>query len=167
MQLYTIGYQGLLVEQMLSLLLQNHVQVLVDVREHPISRKRGFSKSVLATTCKAAGMAYVHLPALGSPRAVRHAYRADGDWRRFSRCFETYLATQNEVMGELAALAIASVCCLLCYEADPCTCHRSLLVARLAEVTPLPLAVRHLRQGDREPVVWRQAEMTWAGTPGQ
>lgn len=167
MRLYTIGYEGIYAEQMFAILAQGQVQVLVDVREYPVSRKRGFSKSSLAETSERLGLKYVHLPMLGSPRTVRHTYRADGNWQQFAEQFESYLATQDEAMLELAGLICQQVCCLLCYEADPCSCHRSLVVTRLLKMTPAAVAVHHLKKADQVPVAQSQSQQFWVDIPVQ
>jgi hypothetical protein len=73
--LYTVGYEGRTAGELVTLLSQAAVDVLVDVRLTPLSRKPGLSKRRLAAALAAAGVDYLHLPALGNPRDNRDAFR--------------------------------------------------------------------------------------------
>lgn len=127
MKIYTIGYEGLDVAAFMSLLAENAIETVVDVREMPLSRKPGFSKKVLENALNLAGREYVHMVALGCPKPVRDRYREDGNWSRYTERFLEYLATQEDSVAELSALAATSDCALLCFEADYNHCHRSLV----------------------------------------
>jgi len=63
--LFTIGYEGISLEEYLVRLLKNDVKVLVDVRNNPLSMKYGFSKSQLKKYCASLGIEYVHIPEVG------------------------------------------------------------------------------------------------------
>ena len=71
----TIGYEGFDHSEWISALAQNEVQAVIDVRDVPLSRKRGFSKSQLAASLESAGIEYVHVRALGNPREYREALK--------------------------------------------------------------------------------------------
>jgi uncharacterized protein (DUF488 family) len=141
-RLYTLGYEGLDIETFIARLQQVGVQTIFDVRELPLSRKKGFSKTALSERLKLAGIAYRHEPALGCPKDIRNCYRDDKDWARYTRSFLTYLKTQNEPVRALAKLAKAEVACLICFEADYDSCHRT-FVARAANRAGGP-EVKHL-----------------------
>lgn len=64
--LYTIGYEGASLNDFLTTLVISDVARVIDIREVPISRKRGFSKRALADALAARGIAYVHLKQLGT-----------------------------------------------------------------------------------------------------
>lgn len=66
MGVYTIGYEGKGLEGFIGELLGAEVDVLVDVRELPVSRKRGFSKSALSARVNDAGIEYLHFRSSGS-----------------------------------------------------------------------------------------------------
>lgn len=131
--LYTIGYEGQTLEGFLQRLKQVGVLTVVDVRELPLSRKRGFSKRALDVALAEHDIAYAHMPALGCPKPVRDRLKADGDWPRYVRDFGAYLATQGASIGELTKLTRATPCGLLCFEADFNRCHRSLVARAAAE----------------------------------
>ena len=131
-RLLTLGYEGLQLQRFFKLLLMNGVRSIVDLRQSPISRKPGFSKSALASAAAAHGLGYTHMPALGCPKDIRNRYHVDGNWSRYTLRFKAYLAAQDSAVAELAGLARRERCCLLCFEADPNSCHRSLVAERLA-----------------------------------
>ncbi len=145
MKLMTCGYQGLKPEQLFDLLMSNHVRAIVDLRELPLSRKPGFSKSALAVSASKHDLEYIHIPALGCPRDIRHDYRADHDWARYTRRYLSHLKTQSDAVQRLAHLVQQENCCLLCFEDDPNFCHRSFVAQQVATLVSKPLTVRHLR----------------------
>jgi uncharacterized protein (DUF488 family) len=149
MTLMTIGYEGLDIAAFLATLKSNHVTTLVDVRELPLSRKKGFSKSALSAAVEKHGITYLHMPALGCPRDVRKDYYADKDWGRYKKRFNAYLKGQKEALDELFQTAKQSKACLLCFEADYQYCHRSLITDALSHRKQLK--VKHLRVIDSGP----------------
>lgn len=141
--LMTIGYEGLSTARFFELLRHHHVKRLVDVRELPLSRKTGFSKRALAARAQEEGIRYTHLREMGCPREIRHAYRDDGDWARYTERFLSYLDAQTLGLSDLAALIQQERCCLMCFEADYRFCHRSYVAQRLQQRLP-HLRVIHL-----------------------
>jgi len=131
MDIHTIGYEGLTLEDFLHRLQRARIQTLVDVRDAPLSRKRGFSKTALAAAIGAAGLRYLHVRSLGCPKPIRDQYRTDRDWNAYTVAFMTHLRGQTAAMDELAAVCRGSAAALLCYEADAGFCHRT-YVARAA-----------------------------------
>ena len=74
--LQTIGYEGTTIDAVLERLRAARVALLIDVRAVAASRKPGFSKRQLAAGLDAAGIGYVHLQGLGTPKPGRDAVRA-------------------------------------------------------------------------------------------
>lgn len=140
--LFTFGYEGLDINTFIGRLCAAGVRTIVDVRELPLSRKKGFSKQALREHLMAAGVAYLHLPALGCPKEIRKQYRDDGNWSRYTREFLVYLKTQDAAIRDLARHSRMSTACLVCFEADYSVCHRT-YVARAAQRFGAP-QVKHL-----------------------
>lgn len=140
--LFTFGYEGLTIGTFIERLKEARVQLIVDVRELPLSRKKGFSKTAFREALATAGIAYQHRPALGCPKLVRDRYRADGDWQIYTRDFLAHLATQKAELADLTKATQAQTACLVCFEADFASCHRT-YVARAAHLAGAP-AVHHL-----------------------
>ena len=140
--LFTIGYEGMDIAAFISRLREAEVRLVVDVRELPLSRKKGFSKSAFREHLTTAGLIYSHVPELGCPRPIRNQYRSDSDWTRYTADFLSYLETQESRVRELARYSRSATACLVCYEADFNLCHRT-YVAREAQRKGAPL-VKHL-----------------------
>lgn len=127
MTVFTIGYEGLDIDSFMSLLADHDIDMIVDVRELPLSRKSGFSKNALANCLHLSGLEYVHMAGLGCPKAVRDQYRETGNWRQYTEGFLKHLKTQDVAIAELSLLAGSANCALLCFEADSNFCHRSMV----------------------------------------
>lgn len=130
--IFTASYEGRSLDDFLGDLRNHGVQLVADVREAPISRKRGFSKSALSEALNKAGIAYRHFRALGCPRMIRDAYRNDGDWTRYTRSYMEHLRQQGNAVEELAAATKSQFTALLCYEADFNRCHRTYVARAVA-----------------------------------
>jgi uncharacterized protein (DUF488 family) len=131
--LFTIGYEGATPERLIGRLKEAGVTTLVDVRELPNSRRPGFSKRALSEALQRAGIGYHHVRALGTPPEGRAAARA-GRSAEMRRIFGARLAgTEGQAaVAELAAQAREGRICLLCLEADPARCHRTLVAEAVA-----------------------------------
>ncbi len=115
-------------------------KLLIDVRAVPQSRKPGFSKRQLAAALDEAGIAYVHLQGLGTPKPGRDAVRA-GHPERMERIFREHM-TSDRAQAELAQakdLARERPACLLCFERDHTTCHRRLVAEMIVAETGQPV----------------------------
>lgn len=140
--LYTFGYEGLDIAAFIERLKSAGIRSVVDVRELPLSRKRGFSKTAFNEALTEAGIAYFHAPALGCPKDVREQYKRDQSWSRYTTGFMKHLGQQRAAVAELAKLAKSTRACLVCFEADFNFCHRT-YVARAAHAAGAP-SVMHL-----------------------
>lgn len=132
MKLFTIGYEGATISEVIAALSAAGVKRLVDIRAVPLSRRPGFSKNVLAAHLAEAGIAYTGLKPLGTPAEGREAARKH-DLPRLRGIYSVQLQTPEAIgaMAELLSLIEEEPCCLLCFERDPTHCHRSLLVEEL------------------------------------
>jgi len=145
MKLMTIGYEGLSIKEFIYILEISNIDLLIDVRELPISRKKGFSKGALSDLLLKHGVDYTHLRKLGCPRPIRYDYRSDQNWDKYTQRFTAYLNTQGEVIEHLNTLVSKLNCCLLCFEANPQLCHRSLIAKQLWEEGNGSIEIVHLR----------------------
>jgi uncharacterized protein (DUF488 family) len=140
----TVGYEGLAPAAFLDHLAAARVAVVVDVRAIAASRRPGFAKRALTSNLASAGIDYVHLPALGTPKAGRDANKA-GRMAEFRRIYaERFAAPEAQfALAALGALAASRPVCLLCVEAEPRQCHRAIIADALA--ARFGLGVTHLR----------------------
>lgn len=131
--LYTIGYEGRGIEEFVDRLKEFGITRLIDVREIPLSRKKGFSKTILGQKLRDENIDYVHYKALGSPSEIRHKLREDWDYNYFFEAFSNYLAGKSEVIGEVYQYLSDGVNCLMCFERMPEQCHRSCVARKIKE----------------------------------
>lgn len=131
---FTIGYENHPTPDSLIAALQGAgVRRLVDVRELPLSRRRGFSKTSLATALEDADIRYEHVRALGNPKPYRELYKA-GQVAEGERHYRKHLHNGSYgALVELGDTLDAEATCLLCFEASHETCHRSVIVEALEE----------------------------------
>ncbi|WP_158928845.1 DUF488 family protein [Acidisphaera sp. S103] len=138
--LATIGYEGTTIDAVVATLRDAKIALLVDVRAVPQSRKPGFSKRQLAAALDEVGIAYVHLQALGTPKPGRDAVRA-GHPERMEVIFREHM-TSDRSQAELVQakqLVRERPACLLCFERDHTTCHRSLVAEMIVAETGQPV----------------------------
>jgi uncharacterized protein (DUF488 family) len=143
--LATIGYEHSTVPSFLATLAEAGVELVVDVRAVAGSRRPGFAKTKLAENLAGARIGYLHLRGLGTPAEGRAAARS-GDPAGMQRIFAEHLESsvaQDDLATLQGLVQSGQRVCILCLEADPAHCHRSLVAAALAE--RMPLQVRHLR----------------------
>jgi len=129
MKIFTIGYEATTMAEFLAALTSAGVQRVIDVRALPLSRRPGFSKSSLAASLREVGIDYVHLKQLGTPKRGRDAAKK-GDVATLREVYDVQLGlpeAQAQV-AQMHALAAEKPSALLCYERDPCHCHRTLLL---------------------------------------
>lgn len=133
---YTIGYEGADIDTFLKTLCEQGIETLVDVRELPLSRKKGFSKNRLREALQLVGIGYIHMKSLGDPKEGRLAARA-GDYEQFERIFTSHLRTPDaqRSLHELAEIVKSTTACLLCFERCHTGCHRSIVVDELTKTT--------------------------------
>ena len=134
MKLATIGYENDTQPATIAKLKAAGVKTVIDVRAVASSRKAGYSKTLLAGSLAEAGIEYVHLQKLGTPKAGRDAARA-GRTDEMRAIFNAHLeepAAQVDLAraGEIAADRKTA---LLCYEDQACDCHRRIVAQRLQE----------------------------------
>lgn len=134
MRIFTIGYEATTMGEFLAALDKAGVERVIDVRALPLSRRPGFSKGTLSASLRDAGIDYVHLKNLGTPKRGRDAAKK-GDVATLRAVYDEQLGLP-EAQAEAAimrALAAEKPSALLCYERDPCHCHRTLLLAAEGE----------------------------------
>lgn len=130
--IWTIGYERGSLAAVIAALKDARIELLIDVRELPNSRRAGFSKRMLAASLEAEGIVYRHMKALGTPKAGREANKK-GDWAAFEAILNASLDQPGAQLALLEAgdLASAQRACLLCLEHEPRRCHRNEIARRL------------------------------------
>jgi uncharacterized protein (DUF488 family) len=144
-RLLTTGYSGHSAESFLSTLRLHDIRVVVDVRQNPVSRKKGFSRSALATFLAANEIEYIHESEFGVPIGLRRKLKAGEETlASYLDSFRTYLTDHGEALDRLYSLAIQKRCCLLCAEHRPEECHRSVVAEAAVDRNGHLLEVVHV-----------------------
>ena len=133
--LFTIGYEQAKSGAVIGELKRAGVGLIVDTRAVAASRRPGFSKRQLAAGLDAAGIGYIHLQKLGTPKEGRLAARS-GQYDVLQKIYAKHLKTPQarEELDELSALVKkAGPVCLLCYERDHRHCHRRWIAELIEE----------------------------------
>ncbi len=144
--LFTIGYEGISLEEYLVRLLKNDVKVLVDVRNNPLSMKYGFSKSQLKKYCSSLGIEYVHIPEVGIQSDQRRELNTQSDYDKLFADYRKSNLTkttpyQNEI---LKLLKQHKRIALTCFEANICQCHRKHLAEAIETLPEFNYEVKHI-----------------------
>ena len=160
----TIGHSTRTLQEFVEVLQGHAVKRLVDVRTVPRSRYNPqFNRETLPNALSAAGIAYVHMPGLGGLRHPR-ADSVNSAWRNDSfRGFADYMQTPEFAasLDALIGLAREEQIALMCAEAVPWRCHRSLIADALVA---RDVSVQHIMSPTRaEP----HALTPWARIEGE
>lgn len=144
--LFTIGYEGISLEEYLNRLIRNDIKVLIDVRNNPLSMKYGFSKSQLLRYCSSLHIEYVHLPEVGIRSEQRRELNVQSD---YDQLFEVYrsenlpatIETQKKIMELLRQHHRIA---LTCFEANIRQCHRMHLAEAVAALPGFTYELQHI-----------------------
>jgi uncharacterized protein (DUF488 family) len=128
--LFTIGHSTRSIEEFIDLLKAHKIQLVVDVRRFPASRRYPhFNQAMLTQSLSDAGIRHHHMPALGGRRPA-HRDSVNLGWRNTGfRGYADYMQTQEfwDALEELMQLGRASRTVIMCAEAVPWRCHRNLI----------------------------------------
>lgn len=159
----TVGHSARPLEEFLGLLRAHGITLIVDVRKMPGSRRNPqFNRDTLQTALREAGIGYLDLPGLGGLRR-RRPDSPNGGWKNASfQGYADYMLTQEfeQSLQELIKRAQGERAALLCAEAVPWRCHRSLIADAL---TVRGIAVEHILSPKR---TQRHALRPWARVEG-
>src|SRR5215813_11172951 len=134
MGFFTVGHSTRSLEELTALLIEHEITLLADVRTIPGSRRMPhFSRAALASALPEHGVKYLHLPELGGLRRP-HPKSPNTGWRNASfRGYADYMAQDGfwVAVGRLMDLSVDRHLAIMCAEALPWRCHRSLIADAL------------------------------------
>ncbi|MDT8389820.1 MAG: DUF488 family protein [Lentisphaeria bacterium] len=140
---YTVGYEGVQIDDFLDRLLRVGIKQLIDVRKNPVARRYGFHRSTLAALCHHIGVDYLHLPVFGITSEMRQNLDSDAAYDSLFRKYrQDVLPPLIAEIQELALSMTEKPSALMCAEENPRHCHRTHLAAVVAENTGM--AVRDI-----------------------
>jgi uncharacterized protein (DUF488 family) len=125
--IFTVGYEGRTVAQLVLRLREAGIERVLDVRARPSSPRPGFSKGSLAKAFAAEGIPYVHLGEAGNPFLAL----ASNDLEGALASYRAHLAAHPEIVAQVQMSASGARTALLCAEASPRRCHRGVLAEAL------------------------------------
>ena len=134
--LYLTGYESASIEVFLAKLKKCGVTVLVDVRQYPLSRKAGFSKSSFKEHLEKAGIQYQHIGELGSPKPIRDELKQEGNYITFFNKYRAYIKHKHFEVQQIADLAQYETICVMCFEKDCELCHRTIVADEILKIQP-------------------------------
>ncbi len=144
-KLFTIGYEGISIENYLNKLLKNNIKLLIDVRKNPLSQKYGFSKTTLKKCCENLDIQYIHIPEVGIMSNQRQSLETQAD---YDSLFDKYKTTtlketasnQKEIIKLLSQFNRIA---LTCFESNIHQCHR-LHLSEALKTQKIDLLVEHI-----------------------
>ncbi len=131
---FTVGYERTTLAGLIAALEQHGVRRVIDVRDVANSRRAGFSKKMLAASLDEHDIGYIHMRALGTPKAGRLANRA-GRMDEFRKIYEESFQHPEAQLALLEAeeLSRAQATVFLCFCGDERKCHRHRIAEALGE----------------------------------
>ena len=129
---FSVGYEGRSIEDFVDTMVRHSIEIVIDVRLNPVSRKKGFSKKALSEALDAKDIQYRHERELGNPPENRSPFRNGIKSARDS--YKNHLENgAAEAFSSLVESALANQVALLCLERDDQSCHRSCITEMLQE----------------------------------
>lgn len=144
--LFTIGYEGISLEEYLNKLIKNDIKLLCDVRKNSLSMKYGFSKSQLQKACEGVGIKYVHIPDLGIESDKRQELHTQSDYDKLFLQYrnDTLAKTRSQQEYIIELLKTNKRVALTCFEANICQCHRKHLAEAITKLPDFNYELKHI-----------------------
>lgn len=144
--LFTIGYEGVSIEQYINKLIKADVKVLCDVRKNSYSMKYGFSKSQLKMACEGVGIQFLHIPEVGIVSDKRKELNNQSDYDLlFADYVKTVIPkTVSEQEMILNLIKEHQRVAITCFEKDICQCHRKHLAEAICQLPEFDYELIHL-----------------------
>ncbi len=145
-KLYTIGYEGVSLEEYLNKLLIYDIKVLCDVRKNSLSMKYGFSKSQLSHACENLDIKYIHIPDLGIESECRQELNTQADYDKlFAQYRKTTLQETIKQQEQLIELVNKyKRVAITCFEANIHQCHRKHLAESVHNNPQFKYKIQHI-----------------------
>lgn len=126
---YSLGYEGKSIDKYLNTLIKNKIEIVYDVRNNPVSRKFGYSKSRLESYLNNVGIRYFHLPGLGIPPKYRRDLDTKSDYEELFSFYRKSII--NESLKDLEEIKKSLKenfrIVIICFESDFRMCHRKIV----------------------------------------
>lgn len=146
MEIYTIGYEGLNQKAFLAWLQRYKINVIADVRQLPLSRKKGFSKNSLNESLAKNNIEYISYRELGTSKEMRSKLLSTGDYKKFFKEYKNKICDKTEQINELYEIVNSGKkIALLCFEHDAHKCHRKIIADEITKIDENGLKIKHIK----------------------
>jgi uncharacterized protein (DUF488 family) len=144
--LFTIGYEGLSLEEFLNKLIIHDIKVLCDVRKNPLSKKYGFSKNQLKKACEGVGIEYVHIPEVGIRSDKRRNLQTQSDYNKLFAFYRMDILPREQKKQKeiLQLLKDKKRIAITCFEANFNQCHRKHLAESISNMEGFAYKISHI-----------------------
>lgn len=144
--LFTIGYEGISLEEYINILIEKDVKMLCDVRKNSFSMKYGFSKSQLKTACEGVGIKFYHFPEVGIVSDKRKSLITQADYDLLFQDYNKTVIPRTKQTQDIIIELIENNkrVAITCFEADKCQCHRLHLAEAISEKASNAFPIIHL-----------------------
>ena len=143
-KLFTVGYEGIDIDNFISHLKDNAIDCLLDVRELPLSRKKGFSKTALSERLNQENIYYIHFKELGSPKPIREKLKENHNYLSFFNKMDKYLTSKMGTVENAYYYVRKNTCCLMCFERLAATCHRKIVARKIKKLDGNGLLIKNI-----------------------
>lgn len=144
--LFTIGYEGITIDGYLDRLLKRDIQLVIDVRKNPISRKYGFSRRQLQEYLTKVEISYIHEPSLGVASHLRKSSQVPQDYSTLFEHYSQVILPDNKPVIDkiIEATKKHKRVALTCFEADPQMCHRHKITEEIEALPSNCIQIFHI-----------------------
>ncbi len=145
-ELFTIGYEGISIDEYLNRLLERDIQLVIDVRKNPVSRKYGFSKRRLEECLAKVGIYYTHEPDVGVASHLRQSVHSPQDYSKLFEQYAQVILPDNKFVIDKIIEATRKYrrVALTCFEADPRMCHRHKITEAIDALSSNTVRISHI-----------------------
>ena len=143
--IFTIGYEGVSIDEYVNKLILHNIQVLVDVRKNPQSMKYGFSSSRLSGICEKRWITYINIRELWIDGEERKDLNTLSDYEKLFKEYRKALPSKEQYIKEIYDLVHSwKRIALTCFEADCKCCHRTEVANYLFDFAKWKYELRHI-----------------------
>ena len=137
---YSAGYEGETIDHFFNKIIKNGIKNIIDIRNNPVSRKYGFSKSQLVNNCSGLGLSYYEFPELGIISDKRKKLKTFADYKSLLDDYEKIIIeSQNSSIKKVENIIKNHPSVLICFEKDYNYCHRNRLAKIISNDTGLDI----------------------------
>ena len=145
MTIFTIGYEGLTPKIFMAWLKRFDISFVADVRHLPLSRKKGFSKTIMSELLSAENIIYENYRELGTSKEMRKRLYQYHDYKEFFLKYRKSLKDKEEHISDLLCnIQKGHNVALLCFERDASKCHRKIIAEKIKTMDGNGMTIKHI-----------------------